>query len=122
MVRWAQPMPAELTTARSGAISAAALTAALIWSVLVTSTWAKTPPISWARASPLSACRSATTTIAPLAASWRAAAAPMPDAPPVTMALAPLMSMAAEHSHCDSGTVTVLRGRSYPGPRRRPGR
>ena len=46
MVRWAQPMPAELTTARSGAISAAALTAAVIWSVLVTSTWAKTPPIS----------------------------------------------------------------------------
>ena len=46
MVRWAQPMPAELTTARSGAISAAASTAALICSVLVTSTWAKTPPIS----------------------------------------------------------------------------
>ena len=29
MVRWAQPMPAELTTARSGAISAAAFTAAV---------------------------------------------------------------------------------------------
>jgi hypothetical protein len=28
-----------------------------------------------------------------LAASWRAAAAPMPDAPPVTIALAPLISM-----------------------------
>ena len=63
MVRWAQPMPAELTTARSGAISAAALTAAAICSVLVTSTWAKTPLISSARASPLSACRSATTTV-----------------------------------------------------------
>ena len=33
MVRWAQPMPAEFTTARSGAISAAALTAAVICSV-----------------------------------------------------------------------------------------
>ena len=38
MVRWAQPMPAELTSARSGAISAAASTAAAICSVLVTST------------------------------------------------------------------------------------
>src|SRR3954471_13815454 len=94
MGRCAHPMPAELTTARSGAISAAALTAALIWSVLVTSTWAKTPPISAASASPLSACRSATTTTAPRAASRRAAAAPMPDAAPVTMALAPLISMA----------------------------
>ena len=46
MVRCAQPMPALLTTARSGAISAAALTAAVIWSVSVTSTWANTPPIS----------------------------------------------------------------------------
>ena len=33
MVRCAQPMPAEFTSARSGAISAAASTAALIWSV-----------------------------------------------------------------------------------------
>ena len=94
MVRWAQPMPAELTTARSGAISAAALTAAVICSVLVTSTSAKTPPISSARASPLSAWRSATTTVAPFAASWRATAAPMPEAAPVTMAVDPLMSMA----------------------------
>ncbi len=96
MVRCAQPMPAELTTARSGAISAAALTAAVICSVLVTSTWAKTPLISAASASPLSAWRSATTTVAPLAASWRAQAAPMPDAAPVTMAVDPLMSMARE--------------------------
>jgi hypothetical protein len=32
------------------------------------------------------------TTLAPLAASCRAAAAPIPDAPPVTIALAPLIS------------------------------
>src|SRR6476619_6102739 len=97
IVRWAQPMPAEFTTARSGATAAAALTAAVICSVSVTSTLAKTPPISAASASPLSACRSATTTMAPFAASWRATAAPMPDAAPVTMAEDPLMSMAREH-------------------------
>ena len=52
MVRCAQPMPAELTSARSGPRSAAVLTASMICSVLVTSTVTKTPPISLARASP----------------------------------------------------------------------
>ena len=94
MVRWAQPMPAEFTHARSGAISPAASTAAATCSVLVTSTEAKTPPISAASASPFSALRSATTTIAPRAARARATAAPMPLAPPVTMAEDPVMSMA----------------------------
>ena len=86
-------MPAELTSTRTGPSSSACSMAALICSVFVTSTGAKTPPISWASASPFSAFRSATTTLAPLAASWRATAAPMPEAPPVTMALAALMSM-----------------------------
>src|SRR4051794_11629671 len=86
-------MPAELTSTRTGPSSSACSIAALIWSVLVTSTGAKIPPTSSARASPFSWLRSATTTLAPAAASWRATAAPIPDAPPVTMALAPLMSM-----------------------------
>ena len=56
-----------------------------------------TPPISLARASPFSACRSrsATTTLAPREARWRAVASPRPDAPPVTIALMPLISMGA---------------------------
>src|SRR5690606_21517836 len=40
-----------------------------------------------------SSCRSATTTFAPPAASWRAQAAPMPEAPPVTMATLPANSV-----------------------------
>ena len=68
-VRCAQPMPAELTSTRTGPSSSAWAIADSICSVLVTSTGAKTPPISLARASPFSALRSATTTFAPLAAS-----------------------------------------------------
>jgi hypothetical protein len=41
---------------------------------------------------PRSTWRSATTTLAPLAANCRADAAPIPDAPPVTIALTPLIS------------------------------
>ena len=46
MVRCAQPMPAELTSDAQRAELLGRSTAALICSVLVTSTWAKTPPIS----------------------------------------------------------------------------
>src|SRR6478752_6965953 len=113
MVRCAQPMPAEFTHARSGAISAAASTAAATWSVFVTSTEAKTPPISAASASPFSALRSATTTTAPLAARARATAAPMPLAPPVTMAVDPVMSMIRI---VEPGLGTAVRG-FVPQPR-----
>ena len=41
MVRWAQPMPAELTSTRSGPISLAISTAAMMSSVFVTSTCAE---------------------------------------------------------------------------------
>ncbi|GAA1815338.1 hypothetical protein GCM10009812_05090 [Nocardioides marinus] len=47
------------------------------------------------------------TTVAPLAASWRAAAAPMPEAPPVTMAVDPVMSMARNLA---GGETCVTRG------------
>ena len=95
-VRWAQPMPAELTSTRTGPIDLAISTALMMSSVLVTSTLAKAPPISSASSLPLSSWRSATTTLAPRSASSRADAAPMPDAPPVTIALAPVMSMAPD--------------------------
>ncbi|SKX65833.1 Uncharacterised protein [Mycobacteroides abscessus subsp. abscessus] len=91
-VRCAQPMPAELTSTRSGPSSLAWLTAVSISAVSVTSTETNSPPTSLASSPPLSALRSATTTFAPLAANWRTTAAPMPDAPPVTIALAPLIS------------------------------
>jgi hypothetical protein len=67
--------------------------ALMMSSVLVTSTLQNTPPISLASSVPLSSCRSATTTLAPFEARRRAVAAPMPEAPPVTIALTPLISM-----------------------------
>lgn len=42
------------------------------------------------------------TTLAPFAASCRADAAPIPEAPPVTIALAPLMSMSADDTRAPS--------------------
>ena len=45
-VRWAQPMPAEFTSTRTGPSSSACAMAASICSVFVTSTGAKTPPTS----------------------------------------------------------------------------
>ena len=86
-VRWAQPMPAELTRTRTGPIDLAISTASMMSSVFVTSTLANAPPSSSASALPLSSCRSAMTTFAPRAASSRADAAPIPEAPPVTIAL-----------------------------------
>ena len=59
----------------------------------------------------MSSCRSATTTLRARAASWRAAAAPMPDAPPVTIAEAPVMSMRRSigHGSCASGRAPARR-------------
>jgi hypothetical protein len=53
----------------------------------------KGPPISCALACPTSALRSNSVTFAPRAASNSAVAAPRPEAPPVTMAANPLISM-----------------------------
>src|SRR5215208_6464178 len=86
-------MPAEFTRIRSSPSSVALSTAPVIWPVSVTSTWANAPPISSARAWPFSSWTSATTTVAPAAASCRATAPPMPDAPPVISATEPEISM-----------------------------
>ena len=51
------------------------------------------PPSSLASASPFSALKSRIVTSAPPAASRRTVASPRPDAPPLTIAAAPLMSM-----------------------------
>ncbi len=95
MVRIAPPIPAQFTRTRSGPSSLAASIAAITSSVLVTSAWTKTPPTSLATASPLASFMSSTTTRAPRSASRRAVASPSPDAPPVTIAEHPLMSMKA---------------------------
>ena len=89
------PMPAQLTSDFSGPISMAASTAAMTFSVLVTSVWAKRPPISLASAVPLSSWRSATTTRTPRSASSRAVASPSPEAPPVTIADVPFRSISS---------------------------
>ena len=92
-VRCAQPMPAELTSTRTGPIDFAISVALMMSCVIVTSTLQYAPPISLASALPFSSCTSATTTFAPRAANMRDTAAPIPDAPPVTIALTSLMSM-----------------------------
>ena len=95
MVRVAQPMPAELTRARSGPARSAVSTASMTWSVLVTSTVTNTPPISWRVPRPSRpACRRRRPW-----RPWRPAAGggrPRPDAPPVTIALAPLISTSTD--------------------------
>src|SRR4051812_22383959 len=107
-------MPAEFTSTRTGPMLLAISTALMMSSVLVTSTVQNAPPISSANAVPFSSCGSAMTTLALFAASLRAAAAPMPDAPPVTIALAPVMSMASDvrqaHRRGPNGRRSEQRG------------
>src|SRR4051794_15323591 len=93
MIRPARPRPALLTRMRSGPSSEAASTAARTCSSSATSAFTYAPSISAASFSPFSSCRSSTTTLLPRWASNRAVASPRPDAPPVTMADAPAMSM-----------------------------
>src|SRR5215213_3691048 len=93
MMRPARPRPALLTRIRRGPSSDAASTAAFTCSSSATSALANTPPISAASFSPGASCRSSTTTLAPRCARSRAVASPRPDAPPVTIADAPVMSM-----------------------------
>src|SRR5215217_4413509 len=93
MMRDAQPMPAQLTPMRSGGpAEAAASTAACTEASSDTSVPTKVPPSSSARALPRSALRSAMVTVAPAPARARAVASPSPEAPPETIAPAPLMS------------------------------
>ena len=107
-VRAAQPIPAQLTTVRSGApVATAASTAAVTESSSTTSVFTNRPPVSAATALPCSSLRSATTGVTPAAASLRATAAPSPLAPPEMIAAVPLSFMAG----------SILRG-----PGRRPNR
>ena len=93
-VRAAQPMPAQLTPARSGSpVATARSTAACTDASSVTSVRANWPPISSAICLPRFSFRSAMTTVAPAAASTRAVASPRPLAPPETTAEVPLSSM-----------------------------
>ena len=96
IVRTAVPVPAQFTPTRSGASSAATATASATCSLSVTSALTNLTPSSLARASPLSPLKSRIVTTAPAAFSRRAVASPSPDAPPVTIAAAPLMSMAGQ--------------------------
>ena len=97
MVRWGQPMPAQLTSTRTGPSSLAASTAAMTCSSSVTSVGANTPPVAASTSLAFSSWwgRSTMTTFAPRSASLMAVASPRPDAPPVTIADAPAMSMEA---------------------------
>ena len=85
--RLATPMPAQFTSTRAGpcALAAAAI-AASAEAASETSQVTATPLISAATVSASLALRSNTATLAPCAASFRAVAAPSPDAPPVTIA------------------------------------
>ncbi len=72
-VRCAQPMPAELTSTRTGPIDFAISTASTMSSVLGdVDPGERATDLGRPAASPLSSCRSATTTLAPCAASSRA--------------------------------------------------
>jgi hypothetical protein len=93
-VRCAQPMPAQQTEMRRPpSASAAASTAACTGSGSITFTSMNRPSSSEASASPFSTLRSAITTLAPRSCSARAVAAPRPEAPPATSALAPSILM-----------------------------
>src|SRR3954447_23549713 len=89
------PMPAQLTTIRTGACAVAVCTACCTPASSVTSSPAKLPPISFARSSPGDEGRSAMTTCAPASASAVAVASPNPLAPPVTIAEQPSIRIRA---------------------------
>src|ERR1700678_117340 len=93
-VRSAQPMPAQLITARSGTSKeAAASTAAPTDASSVTSVRKNSPPVSSAISFPRSSFRSAISTRDPAAARTRAVASPSPLAPPEIIAAVPFSSM-----------------------------
>src|SRR5690242_7603481 len=93
-MRLAGPTPAQLISTRAGpCASAAFFTAASPLAESATSQATATPPISFAIVAAAASLISRTATRAPAAASARAVAAPRPDAPPVTIAACPLISM-----------------------------
>ena len=96
MVRTAVPVPAQLMATRRGPSSADAATASATCSASVTSHFTNFTPSSSARASPFSALKSMMVTFAPAPCRRRTVASPRPEAPPLTIAAAPVMSMAAE--------------------------
>src|SRR5580693_9253118 len=93
-MRLAGPMPAQLITMRGVPWSAAALAkAASVAAALVTSQVIAMPLMSIATSAAAFALTSKIATLAPASASMRAVAAPSPEAPPVTIAACPRMSM-----------------------------
>src|SRR5580700_3517629 len=93
-MRLAGPMPAQLIRMRGVPWSAAALVnAASVAAALVTSQVIAMPLMSIATSAAAFALTSKIATLAPASASMRAVAAPSPEAPPVTIAACPLMSM-----------------------------
>src|SRR4051794_15269387 len=96
----------------STSTSPTAATPARIDSTSVTSIRTAVPSISLATLRAPASLTSATATRAPSAASRRAVAAPMPDAPPVTSALRPSSRIAAQRIACAAmpDQVTVIGG------------
>src|SRR5580658_10252011 len=93
-MRLAGPMPAQLIRMRGVPWSAAALeNAASVAAALVTSQVIAMPLMSIATSAAAFALTSKIATLAPASASMRAVAAPSPEAPPVTIAACPRMSM-----------------------------
>src|SRR5580692_2415906 len=93
-MRLAGPIPAQLIRMRGVPWSAAALAkAASVAAALVTSQVTAMPLMSIATSAAAFALTSKIATLAPASASMRAVAAPSPDAPPVTIAACPRMSM-----------------------------
>ena len=106
-------MPALLTTMSTGpSASSIAATPARAEPASATSMCTAMPSISPATERALASFRSATATCAPSAASRRAVAAPIPDAPPVTSAIRPSSRMAAQRIACAAmpDQVTVIGG------------
>src|SRR6202030_3071544 len=94
-MRFAGPMPAQLIRMRGVPWSAAALAkAASVAAALVTSQAIAMPLMSIATSAAAFWLTSKIATLAPASASMRAVAAPSPEAPPVTIAACPRMSMA----------------------------
>src|SRR6266540_227912 len=91
----ALPIPAQLTATRSAPSRSAASSAAPTCASSVTSAGENTTrsPSCFATCSPSELGRSTITTPAPAPASVRAGASPRPEAPPVTTATLPAMSM-----------------------------
>src|SRR6266849_5072625 len=93
-MRLAGPTPAQLIKMRAApCLSRACARAAAACSAWVTSHCSASPPIFSATARAPSRLTSSTATLAPARASSLAVAAPRPEAPPVTTAACPLMSM-----------------------------